>query len=1262
MKRSIGFTMKKLFVMTLIGSLFVSCAKEQPLTKTKISLNHAATAALYPGGVFVSGKNLDTNLLFSKRIIGSEHELDLPSGRWAFRAHGWKGAANMDGDLHCYNSSVVELGSDDVSIDVAMSKDGCSSAFFSKPNYSQTIAENGTSFVYPKSIQVVSCEGDDKPEQNTLIATRNVESNDLCDKGKGVHRSFKITYFDNAPVAEQELDKTKTNPFSSKCVTLNQGNYNSAGELIVPALSYFPVEVSTYYSQNCDESKNKTVLHFPHGLHNAVSTGLNGFVKEGEPTVNKIFTVSQVCSSGYEKLSLNTILANSSVYGVLGTENNPYMICSASQFNDIGSTEFTNQYFELKRDITFAPGESANVKAAPFTGSIEGKNFTVHNLNINESAGNFGLFSQISSNDNYIRNINFRNINLVNTDPAASYTGLLTGKLWLAAGSQKIEFDNINVTNDSPLLPGITSSAGSLGGLFGTIYANAVTNRSQIRNIFFNATLSSTCTTSCQNIGGFAGYTQNFTGNEMDFNNIKIESDILSSANKVGGIIGYASKLSLFDVSFRGKIEGNDQVGGIIGFGQDVQINKGFTDFQYIRKALANSKEVGGIVGMLKYQSTEKVHISHCSSNIRINQTDTFKTSNLGGLIGFLTNDASPEASSGASIMLNKAHIDATVDSDKAGGLVGYLHKNTANGTVIFDENLVTGKIIRKTNGHGNFLGGFVGKSDIPAGAAHTFKVMKGISQLDLHGHTYIGGIVGMNVNSEFNNLFYDGDLTADNNQIAGVVAKNQEHGVFRNISVKGKIKINTSSIEIAKVTVNNYLNGVTPAGRSFDLIDTARLISFDSSNLVSSINDATSFCPLYCQTMAWDGTPDPAKHIVTVNTLAPNGGFSGATQWQKLTSVMHLSFVLENFQSSGSIAASAGQKDKFNVGNWLDPFPIKTIADWNAIGTNMSKLNKSYRLESDLDFLNTSANFVPIGSYAFPFTGILIPNGKTLSNILITPLTSGNTQAAGVVSAIGEASGQIGVVGLHDDPLFIKNIEIDGGSGGSINNVGAAVGRAAHGSVSAHITGANIHSFGAGSTSIGGVVGQLQHGKITNSLFDGKINTEFAVNVGGILGAQSLDAQATPRSNIEVRHCSVKSSLIYGSSQIGGLIGKIETSTSNAEARISNNRVTMILDSTTAGEVKSSQSVTNASYFINAPGFGSANIELRRNLVDLKNGVTDDGRGKFFTSAASSPLGDKNYLVGKSNIPTSSLHGASSSASLETDLTDFRPEEYGSL
>lgn len=335
-------------------------------------------------------------------------------------------------------------------------------------------------------------------------------------------------------------------------------------------------------------------------------------------------------------------LWQSSVEGE-GTESNPYLIDSAADLalfsamvND-GNT-FLGKYLVQTADIDIggkqwiAIGGYVSVGSSKaFLGNYNGGYYNVSNLTIDTSNAVFnsyiyttqGLFGYVAA----VFDESMDNAGYTETNGQKIHNGLTTGVV------RALNLDNVNIVT---------------GGNYNNVGAVVGINNGLIEDCTVESGSVTASPTNDAYIGGIVGTVRSGDiRNCFNFSNVTA----LSGTSSVGGVAGRTAidsgsgepnskyrNTTVFNLINKGKVTGNNNVGGIIGIssGISTSIHGG----HYRISGLANAGEIyltgggnaGGLIGNL---TTGNVSASYNIGTVSADETISASV-NLGGLVGIM--------------------------------------------------------------------------------------------------------------------------------------------------------------------------------------------------------------------------------------------------------------------------------------------------------------------------------------------------------------------------------------------------------------------------------------------------------------------------------------------------------------------------------------------------------------------------------------------------------------------------------------------------
>lgn len=241
----------------------------------------------------------------------------------------------------------------------------------------------------------------------------------------------------------------------------------------------------------------------------------------------------------YDSIDWNLEKHNNIMEGI-GTSQNPHIIKTLEDLDDIRNhgvelmglgSNYRNiyGYYELANDIDltydtqdpnglFYNKGKGWIPIDYFYGNFEGNNHVIKGLYINDSKYNAGLFGIISSEDRYIRNIIFEDVNIY-----GSRVGALAGYLYV---------DNETEVHDISILNGTIIGNYRAGGVAGQLSSSD--ENAKVYNLFNNADIIGTLDAS---VGGIIGEVYSVS-DKITILDIANYGSVKSESGPVGGIVG----------------------------------------------------------------------------------------------------------------------------------------------------------------------------------------------------------------------------------------------------------------------------------------------------------------------------------------------------------------------------------------------------------------------------------------------------------------------------------------------------------------------------------------------------------------------------------------------------------------------------------------------------------------------------------------------------------------------------------------------------
>jgi hypothetical protein len=438
---------------------------------------------------------------------------------------------------------------------------------------------------------------------------------------------------------------------------------------------------------------------------------------------------------------------------------------------------------------------------APFTGTLDGKDFTINNLKITTSQVYVGL---IGYNEGTIINLKLDNVDI---NVTGSLSSNIYGGAFIGYNNSDSEIENLHTLNGDTYLKKRGDYYGYSGGLIG--YQNKqikIKKSSNKLNVFGDLTESN---------GGIVG----FSNSNLEFEQIRNFGEISSTIyfTKTGGLVGFVSSGSIIKSSNQGFINGVNGVGGLVGqvlnsieiinsFNSgNLQASGGtsggllaysvFAQITILSSINFGSISGGSLLGGLVGQNNGSINISKS-----FNLGDISGTSTLGGLIAI-----------GYTINVNQSFNSGSINGDyNIAGLVSYI-----TDSITIENSYNEGVIIGKTN----TVGGLVALGTGPLTLLNSFN------------------------RGPINGLFQSGGLVARSN-----------HSIYVYYSVNfGDVIANRNTLEIGSITStlpsNNDIEDTYYSGTI-----TANGLEVDGIAFGTKVTDLSTFnLAFFTTTLEWD-------------------------------------------------------------------------------------------------------------------------------------------------------------------------------------------------------------------------------------------------------------------------------------------------------------------------------------------------------------------------------------------------------------------------
>ena len=426
-----------------------------------------------------------------------------------------------------------------------------------------------------------------------------------------------------------------------------------------------------------------------------------------------------------------------------GSSSNPYIITDSHELQAM--QEDLSGYYVLGNNIEASGTQQWNGgngfipvgTSSQFTGSLDGQGYTIRGLYIDDaSSQRIGLFSTING-------ATIQNIGLSNT--------IITGQ----------------------------KNVGSLVG---------VSDSSTVQDI----TVSGQVTSTGDNAGLLAGYSYN------DINNVEADGAI-QATNYAGGAIGVLQGAGVEDVTVSATVNGEQGIGGVIGFGFEVGNIK---DVAFDGTVQSSTDWAGGITGVQKTGSIEDAQIDGTitsggsaggatsilyggSGYLKdiVNNADITGQKAVGGITGQINTD----------ILLRDSYNKGEIDGyDGVGGVTGFsegglVEKSYNTGSVT--GNFVVGGVVGQSRNTGGIplinnsynVGSVTGGDETGGVAGWTDGIVENTYNLgSINGDKRVGGVIG-DSEGTVETSYSTGEVSGSSN-VGGAIGATEGSGTNTNV------------------------------------------------------------------------------------------------------------------------------------------------------------------------------------------------------------------------------------------------------------------------------------------------------------------------------------------------------------------------------------------------------------------------------------------------------------------------------------------------
>ena len=514
------------------------------------------------------------------------------------------------------------------------------------------------------------------------------------------------------------------------------------------------------------------------------------------------------------------------------------------------------------------------------------------------------------------------------------------------------------------------------------------------------------------------------------------------------GLFGYTSGATIENVGLvNANITGQYSVGALVGYAT----NSSSINNSYATGGVSGNLLVGALVGT-NYRSS----IDNSYATGSVSGSDF-----VGGLVGYNVSSSS---------ISNSYATGSVSDSGGVGG--GFVGLN--NNSSIIINSYATGSV---NGSNGNWVGGFAGDN------VNSSSIINSYATGNVNGGDEVGSFVGGNhYSSSIANSYATGNVSGSNN-VGGLVGENNNSGSIANSYATGSVSGSSNVGGLigydsgGNTLTNNWWYNSLSNGIGGGTGDTSN-ISVGHWQKAGSASDFFN----------------PAQAV-----------YNGTSPW-------------DISSTTGHIWAMSGDNDAFPL---LQFRYATTISDDIQLQLMFLNLGASYSLANNIDATATSnwnmgAGFDPVGSSSSPFTGTFNGNNYTISNLFINLPTTDNVglfgytsgatiENVGLVNANITGQNNVGALVGYNNSSSADNSYATGSVTGNGWGVGGLVGYSYSSNIDNSYAGGSV----SGSGSVGGLVGSMGGGTVSNSFYD--INSVFingghVLTIGGIYDSQYQD------------------------------------------------------------------------------------------------------------------------------------------------------------
>ena len=384
----------------------------------------------------------------------------------------------------------------------------------------------------------------------------------------------------------------------------------------------------------------------------------------------------------------------------------------------------TYQNYRLMNDLDFANRKDVktNVTIGRLEGAADGSIKTIKNINLEFDTADNSFIKTVMYK---MTNIKFENVNITNTAKSGDYSNLIRNN---NGNIEDLQFENVEINADKIEYVGIIGNSSG--------YIN-------------NIKMTNINVTGQHYVASLLSYSNGSNGIE----NVQAENiTIQASGNIIGGVVAYNLGNIINNIYIKdSEIEGNDNVGGVMGQGTGYSDSSGIMNITSYDVSVKGKSKVGGLIG---YSGDFGLKSSKIKDSTILGNGNC-----IGGAIG-----EKSDWSGSTNVVVENCIIENTnIEADGIGGIVGYDDGNTVNYYYIRDSQIISaGKNV------GGLFGIKLSNTYISSSAGYNLKI---------EGDNNVGGILGRG-NAKLNNNYINADIKVYTDTAGGFIGKLQNENM----------------------------------------------------------------------------------------------------------------------------------------------------------------------------------------------------------------------------------------------------------------------------------------------------------------------------------------------------------------------------------------------------------------------------------------------------------------------------------------------------